>query len=290
MLRFTFLVVVACSSHPPPAKHEPTPPNGSAAVAAPAPARDCKQDATELGAFLTNAAKYEGPILQAHRDVHLVKRTDLPVKSLQRAPVIIANAADTTFMGSMIASGSELAERLTALRSSVQSSAILFQLDEATPWGKVVELVTAAQRAGFTAPMFAFMTDAKLTPPPRSPADDKLDAFGNDAAVNMSKVTQLTREIIQPCPALITAFGNVSGVDALVAAIAPAVIECDCKLDLASLRSLIWRVVAVAPTVQVIAFDDTTRDQTLALPKTATWAEASKQLRPDTKGMKLVAK
>jgi len=138
--------------------------------------------------------------------------------------------------------------------------------------------------------MFAFLTDHKLTPPPRSPVDDKLDAFGKDSAVNARKLGELTREIIEPCPPLVQAFGSFKGVDGLVSSIAPALIECDCKVDIASLRSLVWRVVAIAPTVQVIAFDDTTRDKTLALPRATTWAEASKQIPAGTKGMKLVAK
>jgi hypothetical protein len=92
----------------------------------------------------------------------------------------------------------------------------------------------------------------------------------------------------------VKAFGAVahteggSKADALIAGVAPALVECGCSVDMPNLRSALWRLLAVAPVVQVIAFDATTRSETLTLPGSTTWADAAARLPPTTKGMQLV--
>ncbi len=223
------------------------------------------------------------------QDVTLVKRSDLRDAGTGKAIVVVANAEKVIAQGSLITGGDELRDLLERRRNggATKDYALYLQLDRATPWSKVVELVDMAKRVGHKQLGFAFATDDKLTPPPRAPIDDRLDALRSGAPADRAvELSRLVEKLVEDCPALIREFGKVgaeadSKADAIIKALTPALIECKCNVDMPALRAVMWRVMAVEPNLKVLTFDATTGDR-LALPAATTWEVASKRLSPGT--------
>ena len=282
-------------------------PGSSSAAAGPASPSgltgDCRADAAAVGAYLASTP-HDLSLFMAVPEVVLVKRRDVPAGPIPYAPVVVASAKTLLVEGSSLDEAS-LAEHLSARRAQDSEKAtpsprpdrIYLQLDAATPWSRVVAIVAAAAGAGYTEPAFLFDTEATLTPPPRTAIDAELDALehASDSGGGATKVAELAQRVATPCPALITLFGSVASATGdraqhLIDGIAPALIDCNCKADPATVRSLMWRVVAAPPRVQVIAFETSARHPRLELPATMPWAEASQRIKLGTAGLQLVAR
>ncbi|MBA2541746.1 MAG: hypothetical protein H0V17_19035 [Deltaproteobacteria bacterium] len=263
-------------------------------------ADECRLEAEALAKLLADTPHQPGVFFFPQHEVTLVARTDLKVAPIPDAPVIAIDADAMFFDGNRLDVASELEVALRAAFAKPRTgdqARIYFQIDRRTSWTRVVDAVAAARAAGFTAPAFAFDSGIKLTPPPRNAIDDQLDEIqhGSDASNRATRLAKLASKLVESCKPLAAAYGSVSPsnedkAEMVIRVIAPSLIECNCNLDMAGFRSLMWRLLAVEPTVQVISFDATTRDETLELPGATTWAEASKRIEVGTKGLKLIAK
>src|SRR5262249_48108457 len=138
---------------------------------------------------------------------------------------------------------------------------------------------------GFTTYGFAFSTGAKKPePPPRSSIDDKLDQVmmgdrhdGNQAV----ELANMMKDVIGGCSALEKSFSAVSSeegdkADTLIVAIEEGLIDCNCKVDVPALRSLMWRILATDPDLQALTY--TGRGEKVAFPGSATWGEVGPKL------------
>ena len=250
-------------------------------------ANECRTEAESLATLLRETPHEMSPLMP-QQDVTLVKRSDLRDAGTWKAIVVVATAERTTSQGSPIGGAGDLRDLLELRRNggATKDYGVYFQLDRATPWSKVVELVDA-KRVGHTQIGFAFATGDKLTPPPRTPIDDKLDALmsgpANNRAVELARLIETT---ITDCPALTEEFGKVgesteSKADIIIKGLAPALVECKCDVDMPALRSVMWRLMAVEPNLKVLAFDATSGAK-LAFPAATTWEVASKRLSPGT--------
>ncbi len=248
-------------------------------------AHECRTEAHGLASLLREAPHGRVAFVP-EAGVTLVNRTDLTQSGAWEAVVIVANDRTMTSRG-MPVEAIDLHDLLTKQRERGAPPEVYFQLDRAIPWRQVVELVDTAKLAGFTHVGFAFDTGEKLTPPPRTPIDDKLDPLmsgdASDPSDRAVKLAKLIESTVEDCPALTEGFGNVgedsteSKADVIIRRLAPALIECRCKVDLPALRSVLWRLIVVEPSIKVLTFDATVGD-TLAFPAATTWEVASKKL------------
>jgi hypothetical protein len=248
-------------------------------------ADECRTEAEGLGKFLAETP-HEPGAFWPHPGITVPERKELKVVAEPNALVVAANAQETIFEGASVADLTDLTARLEAIRREPRwkrmPDRLYFQLDRGTPWSKVVELVMAGRNAQFAVIGFAFASEP-LAPPPRTPMDDKIDALKGEAANRAADIARLMVPVVEECPALQKVFGSVasdageSKADRLIKALAPALIECNCKVDLPALRTLMWRVIAAPPT-KVVVVELRDAGKPLAVAATTAWAEVSKQL------------
>jgi len=258
----------------------------------------CRADADALAKLLAST-DHEPPTLFV-RGVKLVERTDLTRSELQDAPVIRASIDAIVFRDATVDPG-DLRARLSATRreyddemarhpiQGVDVARIYFMIDAGTPWSRVAAIVGDADAAGFGHPAFVFARPLGASPPPRAPIDDELDAIASgDPANHISKLAEVTRRVIDGCPAMIQVFGNVaateggSKADALIAGIAPALVECNCNLDVPAFRSVMWHMLVNEHPTSTLAVTIDPSAAPIELPGITSWREASKRLTRDT--------
>jgi hypothetical protein len=184
----------------------------------------------------------------------------------------------------------EDAERYGRRGPEVDPTLIYLIVDEAALWGRVGEVASTAHRAGFTRPAFVFARPpAPIEKPPRSPIDADLDRLmaSEEAGNKATELARMTEKVVQTCPALVRAFGDVasesseSKADVLIRAIEPSLVECNCRLDVPALRSIMFRLLHVPhPTGTVRVTLDPARPPLPIAPDT-TWRVASPQLTAD---------
>ena len=254
-------------------------------------AADCKLEAEELYTLLKTTPHQASPFYP-QQGLTLVFRTDLGVTPI--APGLVVSVMPTVlmFQGMTFGDTAALVDQVTKSRDNAPRmrdrtiKQVYLQLDKSTRWSQVVELAKAFEGAGFTIG-FAFETGAKLTPPPRSPIDDKLDALmaDKDAANKATKLATMAKDVVDGCPALAKSFSAVSSVEGedkaeiLIERTKEGLIDCNCKIDVPELRSMLWRVMAVEPAVQVVTYSSILRgDNKVATRATATWAEIGPKL------------
>jgi biopolymer transport protein ExbD len=247
---------------------------------------ECSAEAKDIAAFLT-AANTDPPFYAG--DAKLVVREELTAHiPAEEHPITLQVLPDGYAFYSKVPAD-QLASQLLDLHQFNGSPRIYLAIDSAAPWSAVVAAVDQAKQAGFTKPAFLFRTQAKVTPPPPSKVDAELDAImktpsehvGTDLAALMAKT-------VESCTSLKKAFQSVSANEpedraaVLIRAIQEALPECKCDLDTASLRSIMWRILANPTPDRMIAFDGRPTEKSIALPGATPWSEASKQLTPDT--------
>lgn len=274
---------------------------------------ECRTEATAVGDLLVAAAQEPPSPLALPDDVQLVTRTDLPVqRDLRTAPGVVLTpsriALDDHDAADLGALETELHARYAKLQHDLDTGVlqgrwapdprlVYFAIAPDTPWQRITDAVSAAARAGFEAPAFAFEQPQTLKPAPRSKIDDKLDAIQSmppsDRAVEVAK---LASKLVEECTPLQKAFGVVGAVEGedkamtIARAVGPALIECKCRVDLPALRSVLFRVLYVPRPVRVLAFDPDAAKESIALPPQTTWAEASKRFTPALHHAELIAR
>lgn len=269
-------------------------------------ADECKREAAAIQTLL-RSADTEPQLLYVDDKMQLVERTDLPATRVPSAPVVILDEQGVTYQGERIPG--DLRARLTAARAQIvedieagrtprrdppDPALVYFQIDKRTRWPRVVEAWQAARDAGMTSPGFVFGVPMTVTPPPRAPIDTELDALGNsDAANKATELANIISKQVEGCPAMIRAFGSIGAEDGgskakrLIDDLGPALVECKCNVDIPNFRSAMWRALANTKPTRVLRFDPAATPDPIALPATATWADAAAKLAPQTKNAEL---
>lgn len=261
----------------------------------------CRAEAEELEGFLTTMDHDVN--LFFTDDLRLVTRGDVPRMELPRASTVSVDAEKIVLDGEYIGDRAELAERLAAARAHIANAVsmgylprheaavakqIYLVIDEAVAWETVVWVAEAVHEAGFDAPLFVFARPPATPPPPRTWVDDEIDRAadtdGTDASARAMAVARTSEKVIESCEPLIEMSGKVAMVEDkaefIIRSVRPALVECGCKVDLAALRSLLWRLLGNEQPTTTLGVR-LARDATpIALPAATPWREASRQLTP----------
>ncbi len=233
--------------------------------------------------------------------MHLPARASAP-RAKHYAPVVVMDPKRTMYQGQLMGDAFDLTDRLTAAGKRIREdldmgrgskrdppdpTLVYFEIDGAVTWDRVVTAVDAGAAAGFTHPSFAFAVPVTAQPPPRTWVDDKLDEMRkktDDAGNRATELANLTRGIIDGCPALVKVYGRVGSEEGenkavtIVEGTGPALIECGCKPDIPALRSVMYGILGNPHPSGVIAVQLAKAGKKLEQPATATWADASKAL------------
>ncbi|HWO17737.1 MAG TPA: hypothetical protein VNO30_03140, partial [Kofleriaceae bacterium] len=223
----------------------------------------CRADADALTRWL-GRLNLE-PQLVMVGDVRLVSRADLGSGSLAMArPIVTIGARETQYQGQLVGAAAGLAERLTATQRKLAEEVaqgrfegrapdvrqLYLLIDEAVPWERVVAVVEAAHRTGFTKPSFLFKPPpGPDTRPPRTAFDERMDARERDGAAGRLAAPPAPGEsLFARCPPVTRLFGHLgvmetgNKVDALIRGIGPALVDCGCKVELPEVRSMLWHM------------------------------------------------
>jgi hypothetical protein len=213
-----------------------------------------------------------------------VKRTDLaPAASLPPAPVITIGADKLWFDMRPIDLG-DVGSMFIHARTQADMKSYYLQVGPDVPWSRVVDVVKVGVELKWTQVALAFeVTPPPLPPPPpRAAIDAKLDEI-----MKTARATQLAQEmskLVSDCAPVKKVFGAVSSdsgedkADMIIEGLGEALPKCDCNVDMASLRSAMWRVIVHAPDVAVIQIDTSPGGDELVLPATMPWSEANTKL------------
>ncbi len=257
-------------------------------------ADSCEARARALGAYLQGLDR-DQEIIQTR--VALVVRDDLPRVMPRMAPLVELTATDTMIQG-MSADGEALFERLEAVRRRMRDDAlrvrdggaadeVMLAIDGAVAWPRVDDVLALAARAGFTRVTFAFArTPAAASPPPPSKIDDKLTAiFESDSHDKATRFAAVARDVVGSCGPLTRAFGSVAAdggdkAERLIAAVAPALVECDCNADLPSVQALFYRLFRVDHPKAWLTLTIASDARPIAAAATDTWRDVAARLAP----------
>jgi hypothetical protein len=253
-------------------------------------ANSCQTQVDGLKQFLTTL---EDPIIYGG-GVTVPTRTELPAQPLHPGPELMVSPTTVSLTANGQGYVEDFVPPLTEARKA--HGGLYMLVDKQTPFSRVVEAVSTAQQGGFTNLAFVFM-GPPADKPPRSKADDQLDAIlkSDDAAANMSAISKLIAEITATCPALQALHAKLADQPAesrlkyLRDGTAPAVLTCECKLDVASLRSVMHRMFGMQTTLRVASVTLAATGKPFTAPATATWEEVSKRLEPRMTEVKFVA-
>lgn len=267
-------------------------------------AKECKADAEALATLLRETPHDPEMFVLAGR--HLVVREDLTDKrGLGYAPVLDITKAGFAIQGEAI-DAAALPAKLAAIHEQgtehwrgrgSDPDRIYFVIDEDVTWDHVVAAFDAAEAAGFVKEAFVFEYPAKkVVPPPRSAVDEKLDKLraDPDAANKATRLAEMLTATVKRCKSVqklfsgVAAFEGESKADYIIEGLPEALVECECNVDLPEFRSIMWRMLATEHQTRVYELAPRVRDETIALPATTPWAEASKKLARPLRGAKLV--
>lgn len=262
------------------------------------PAAQCRREAEALVTSLR--AVDSGPAsLWVPPDVELVARPELSKDLPANAPTLVLGVGALRLQGLPV-EAYELRERLLALRAQALDAAarhperagptpdtVVLVIDRRARWSRIVDVWQIARAAGLRAPVLVFGAPVTVTPPPRAPIDDALDAIlRSDSGQRATELAALVKREVEPCPALVRLFGAIasdtstSKSKTLLDGMAPALIECRCRVNLANLHSVFWHILADTHPVTTLALAPTAPTTVIALPATATWADAAARFTP----------
>jgi hypothetical protein len=268
----------------------------------------CRTYASELGALLERAAEEPPTFLPTPEDLMLVERADLPRRDESYSKAIEITATVTRLDGAVLtqpelakALAEELAKRKQELeryppRSGDPSDPrlVYFVIDARAPWPKVVEAFDAAMYVGMTAIAIVFQAPQPLKLPPRAPIDDKLDEIlHSDPGQRAHAIAEVIKDQIRSCPGIGVAFEAVVARDAgnkakqLAKVVPDALAHCACRVHMPNLRSTLFRLLYIPHPLRAIHLDPARPAAPIALPATATWADAAKLFTPTTANAEL---
>ncbi len=265
----------------------------------------CKAQVADLVAFLNT--RDPSPRFAVDADVHLVIRPTLP--SIERRdPMVTLTATGPRFHEQRYGFGDlgpplvheklRLDDMVSEHRfpeGKIDSRHVLLMIDAATTWGDVVKLTDMLTKVGFDLPTFVLGKSPPVAPPPRVPVDDELDKQPDQSGDAATAIATALSAIIATCPAMKTVFRDVGGADGddkgkvFIDASGPAVIACNCNLDMKAFRSVMWRIVGNPQPETGLAVTLASAGTAIALPAATLWSDAQNQLQPGTT-VHLVAK
>lgn len=268
---------------------------------------DCKASAEELATFLA-ATDHELPVVSDSEldRLHLVMRTDLPRGPVAPAPIVLVSPTHVTVNGSGMKPdelAAELARQARAARDAIatgrsqahlpaQSSRLLLVVDGGADWGAVARIAAAAAEAGFDRLALLFERPAATRPPPRTATDDELDAvrarYGPIAFMDESgerEVERIASRLTRSCDAVPKLLASVTRsnrdkAELLIRGIAPALVACNCRVDMPSLRSRLWRLIGLRHPTSALEITLAPDARRVDLPAATPWREASQRLEP----------
>ena len=250
----------------------------------------CKADVDELMTFF-RAMDHSMPLYFDGDGIKLVERTDLPRHQPSPTAVIVIGKT-IRWQGGEV-SLDKLGDRLADYRAWVMKSPrrgnpseINLAIDVNAAWGDVVSVADVAFRSGFTHPAFGFGVPVTVKPPPRVAVDDELDKIKKeDAGGNRAvELANLMSDIVKSCKPLKKSFGAVGADEGgdkaqmLIDEMGPALLECNCDVDIPALRNVFFAVANNPHPATVIHVDLAKGGKAIALPAATPWSEAQKQL------------
>lgn len=258
----------------------------------------CRDQASALVELLDKT-----PHAMSRFDAHgitLVPRADAVAAADDGAPVVKIIANGLVYRGKLL-DASELDVELVAEQARIAEAGrapadprrIYFAIDAGAPWQQVVDGVRAAALAGFDAPGFVFAAGARPSPTfPRTAIDDRLDRLEADpagAATRATALAQMLEDMTRSCPALVRLFGTIASTEGdkaehLIRGLGPALVECECNIDVPALRAVLWRMFATTPTRVVVleraSYEVDPTRATIVLGPETPWSTAAKSIRP----------
>jgi hypothetical protein len=261
----------------------------------------CKAEVADLMTLFRTMDR--SPPLAVPADVHLVERPELPVFDGVYAPVVIARATGFEFRGEHLDELGltvRLAEVWNKQRDDIEAGKVprdfkwdhrvYVLIDRDTPWSAAVTTVRVASLAGYTKWIAVFSKPSPVAQPPRSAVSDQLDKILKDdgGGNQATAIAKLMSDVVRSCPAMGKAFGAVGSEEnadkgkVLIEATEPALIECNCDIDLPSFRSVFVAIGANFHPLTVLRLELDEKIKPLALPGTTPWRDAVKQLTTAT--------
>ena len=257
---------------------------------------DCPARAEELGRFLTSM-DHDMSLVRLDEGLALVTRRDLAPLEPVLAPVVEVSPAGIALQGERVADPAELGVRLAEARARAEEHADMLPegerdtlgrlhlaLDGRTTWDTAVAVTGAAHGAGYTEVTFVFARPPATPPPPRTAVDDELDrALQKDPAERATEAARIAERIVKGCAPIERLFGSVAATEgdkagALLAGIGPALVECDCAVDLPALRSVMWRIAGNPRPMTGLTLALSPEAAPIALPAATPWQEAGPRL------------
>jgi hypothetical protein len=246
--------------------------------------RQCGPDAYELEEYLKKIDK--GNAWLPLEGMKLIERTDLDKR------FALHSLAARLRKGSVEQALSEVVMQRGSFNRGVKTDQLALLIDDDVPWQDIVEVARGASGVGVEKIVFVFGAKPAVEPPPRHKIDDDLDRAEKEPGGRAQRYADIGKSLIDSCIPLSKAFGKVAFSDAdretqLIKAVTPALLECDCKIDMMALRSWLYRVLSSKPVVFMdVAISDASPNK-IELPPETPWREAHKKLTKDMRSVSL---
>lgn len=241
----------------------------------------CRRESEEL------AAMFQG--MDTHLGIHtkfvkLVRRDELPIAPDEDGQVIEFSAEGARMAWRFEEPGDVKVVLVDLLERNRKLPRLLIAIDAATPWERVVELVAALEEAQVQEFSLVFARKPKeQQAPPRSTIDDRLDAAEKaEPADRATKLAEVAVEVVRDCESIKKLFSAVgsegSKGEVMMEGLPPALIECNCKCDVAALKSMMFRIMVNRDPTTSLRVRLGGDDPEITLPGKTPWAEASKSI------------
>lgn len=206
----------------------------------------CAQRAAELGAWAISIAP-EGDTMVTATGVTLVDAPDAPLLQPGRVTSLIRITRDET-----PDDPTELRDRVLRDRARARDGDRLraqLWIDRDAPMDRIAAVADVLARAGVHEAEIVFRRAAKSStpPPPRSAVSDQLDAVMRaEPSTRATEVARIMQTVVASCPSFKKAFGRVASEEPeskamlIARSLERATVDCDCNLDLPSMRSIMW--------------------------------------------------
>jgi hypothetical protein len=222
----------------------------------------------------------------------LIRRDELPKKYVPMSPVVQVRPTGLALHGMPVEPYdliSQLQAQAYMRQRGYKTDQVVIVVDAKAPWERVVSATQAAERAGIRRVLFAFAGPPASDPPPRTRIDDDLDKLDKEPGEKAVAFARMLERVTESCPTLFKTFRGYGMSNAtddrdgrLIDVMAQALVECECKLDLGALRSLMYRLLATKPiTLLDVTLDRYDQGSRIELPAETPWRDASKRLAKD---------
>ncbi len=254
----------------------------------------CRADADDLGRFLRSLDHDANPFELSPRS-RLAVRDDLAGRALEGRPLVELTATEMRLDGKLYPTLEALEAALAAKHRDLLDAvgngrhlhahppdprALYFAIDRDVRWDRTVTTVAAAQRAWFNTIAFVFARTPAGSPPPRTWVDAEYDALPPDDT-RYPAFIGLTNRVSASCTSLFQRQGDdseLSRTEYVIQQTPQALIDCNCAVDLAAFRSLMWHLVGNDHPTSTLELELDPRAPGFGLPGSASWAVASESL------------